>query len=532
MTATIDLDARTTTLDGGAPGSTRDRSVLLETSEPRRRSAWRWAADHWAVIAGVLGVAVLHVMSIGGTRFTADEGTYWSQALSFIQDGRLSPYTYWYDHPPVGWVQLAPFVGLADLVASPWSTIISARVIMALFAAATAAMIYAVGRSLRLSRPAAMLAMLLWGLSPLAAQLSGQFYLDNVGMPWLLASLWLVLNRRRDMFLHLLAGVTFAVAVLTKETYLLALPGLVLALVRSSHRSNRVFSLLGCTLAFVMTGLLYPLLAINRSELLPGKDHVSLLEGIVWQLSSREGSGLMFTPGTDAHATLTGWLTVDPVLPVLGVVACAACLLVRRLQPLGVIAAVMVVVAIRPSGYLPLMYIIGLLPFFALALAGLGDAALSRLRRPAVRAVTAIVLVSAIGVSLAGPWAPDWRTSLQTDQNRVYREALADVAATVPKDAVVITDDVAWNDLVATGRPDDGWSGPIWFPKYELDPIAAEKNGVDGWRDVDYVVSSESLRATLGVSPRLQELVAHTELVEQIGRGERRIEILRVKKDS
>ncbi len=507
------------------------RQRTPETAAPRR-SAARWALAHGHVLAAIAVIAVLHALSLEGTRFTADEGTYYSQALSFITDGRLSPYTYWYDHPPVGWVQLAPFVGLVDLLGNPWSPAVAARAIMVVFAAATAGMIYAVGRSLRLSRGASLVATLLWGLSPLAAQLSGQFYLDNVGTPWLLAALWLALNRRQDMFLHLLAGVAFAVAVLTKETYVLALPGVVLALLRSVHPSNRVFSLAGFALSFVMTGLLYPLLAINRSELLPGEGHVSLLEGIVWQLSSREGSGWMFTPGTDAHVTLTGWLAVDPILLVAGVAACVLTLLSARLRPLGLIAVVMVVVAIRPSGYLPLMFVIGLLPFCALALAGVVDAALARLRIPAVRVLAGVLLVVVAATWLAGPWTPQWRAALTRNHNVAYHEAVDEIARTIPQDSVIVTDDVIWNELVAAGRDDDGWSGPIWFPKYQLDPVAAEKHGIDGWRDVDYVVSSDSLRSTLEGADRMEELMSHTELVERIGSGEHRLEILRVRKDS
>lgn len=535
MSTTIDLGAGTTTVGGERAAGAAVRSTGPDrsgTAEMPRTRAWHRAADHWAVIVAVLGVAALHVLSINGTRFTADEGTYYSQALSFITDGSLSPYTYWYDHPPVGWIQLAPFIGLAKLLLSSWAPAIVGRAIMVVFAAATATLIYAVGRSLRLSRPAALAATLLWGLSPLAAQMSGQLFLDNVGMPWLLASLWLVLNRRRDIFLHLLAGVTLAVAVLTKETYVLALPGIGLALVTSAHRSNRVFSLVGFAFAFTTTCLLYPLLAINRGELLPGKGHVSLWDGIVWQLGSRDGSGLPFTPGTDANMMLGGWLSVDPVLPVVGVLACALSLVVPRLRPVGVVAAVMIVVAVRPSGYLPAMYILGLLPFFALAIAGLLDAAVARLRRPAVRSVLGLVLACSVAASLAGPWLPGWRSALTTDQNVTHRQTVDAVTRTIPPDAAIITDDVLWNDLVAAGRDADGWSGPIWFPKYELDPVGGHKNGVDGWRDVDYVVSTNAMRSTLDDSRPMRELHAHSVVVERIGTGGDRIDIRRVEKDS
>src|SRR3989344_6586487 len=41
-----------------------------------------------------------------------DEGTYMSQAWSLLKFGKLAPYTYWYDHAPLGWVFIAIWVKL------------------------------------------------------------------------------------------------------------------------------------------------------------------------------------------------------------------------------------------------------------------------------------------------------------------------------------------------------------------------------------------------------------------------------------
>ncbi len=52
-------------------------------------------------------MAVVNAIGLytGPIRFD-DEGTYVSQALAVL-DGSLAPYTYWYDHPPLGWILLS-----------------------------------------------------------------------------------------------------------------------------------------------------------------------------------------------------------------------------------------------------------------------------------------------------------------------------------------------------------------------------------------------------------------------------------------
>ncbi len=50
--------------------------------------------------------------------FENDEATYVSQAWSFIHTGKLAPYTYYYDHAPLGWM----FLGLWFLLTGGLTT--------------------------------------------------------------------------------------------------------------------------------------------------------------------------------------------------------------------------------------------------------------------------------------------------------------------------------------------------------------------------------------------------------------------------
>src|SRR5215218_4362036 len=82
----------------------------------RGRSVGDWTSVLVALLSATV-VAVVHArgMYTAPIRFD-DEGTYVSQAQSLLDQGRLAPYTYWYDHPPLGWVLLAGWMGVAGLL--------------------------------------------------------------------------------------------------------------------------------------------------------------------------------------------------------------------------------------------------------------------------------------------------------------------------------------------------------------------------------------------------------------------------------
>ena len=63
-------------------------------------------------------------------RADEDEGTYVAEAWAIICEHQLAPYTYWYDHPPLGWAQLAGYIWLTDGFAR-YSSSIEIRMLLA-----------------------------------------------------------------------------------------------------------------------------------------------------------------------------------------------------------------------------------------------------------------------------------------------------------------------------------------------------------------------------------------------------------------
>ncbi|WP_409469995.1 ArnT family glycosyltransferase [Streptomyces sp. HC307] len=535
------------------PAATGVKVPAQRTAAPRTGSAGRTAPPlrlHSSrpdlILCGVLLVAILVVQGwniADYPTFSDDEGTYLAQAWA-VQEGRgLAHYTYWYDHPPFGWVQIAILTWIPAYFAPESMTVGSMRVMMLLISAVSAVLVYVLGRRLALPRWAAGLGMVLFGLSPLSVVLQREIFLDNIAVMWTLLAFCLAASPSRHLWHHFGAGIAAAAAVLTKETMLLVLPAVMVTMWRHSHRDTRKFALTGAITACALIGISYPLFALLKGELLPGDGHVSLWDGIVYQMS-RPGSGFILEPGTGSHGVLQSWLYYDRVLPLGGLAGALLLLLTwrwsvtaRALAGPALAVAILAGMAMRP-GYLPAMYIIQALPFLALVLAG-GTASVTHLvlhrwrRDGEKRYVTggryalAAVLALAAGAYVVPRWYDGDRTAMTADANAPYRAASTWLATEVedPKGTRVLVDDALWLDLVHEGYQPG--LGVIWFYKADLDP-AVTKTMPRGWRDLDYVVASPTVRRDAVDLPNVRAAMENSTPVAVFGTGEDRIEIRQI----
>jgi len=263
----------------------------------RRVLAWARASrrDLVALAVTIVPLTVLHAW--GMARFPAffdDEGAYVSQAFAVDRLHALAPYTYWYDHPPLGWILLGGWAKLVPVFTSSSFAIGASRTFVLILFVISAGLLYGIARRLSLGPGLSALAVALFGLSPLALDYQRMVLLDNIAVPWLLAAFFLALTPRRRMVAYAGSAVCFALAILTKETFLLFLPALVLAVWSTCARSTRRFATaLFATLLACVAGF-YPLFALLRGEFFEGKHHTSLMDGISFQLT-RKGSGSIFT---------------------------------------------------------------------------------------------------------------------------------------------------------------------------------------------------------------------------------------------
>ncbi|MFD8393832.1 ArnT family glycosyltransferase [Streptomyces sp. NPDC059680] len=500
------------------------------------------------LLCGVLLAAILVVQGWNIADYPTlsdDEGTYLAQAWAVQQGRGLAHYTYWYDHPPLGWIQIALLSRLPAAISPGSMTVGTMRFTMLLVSGVSAVLVYVLGRRLSLPRWAAGLGTALFGLSPLAVVLSREIFLDNIAVMWLLLAFCLAASPSRHLWHHFGAGLAAAAGVLTKETMLVVLPALLVTMWRHSHRDTRKFALTGAVTACALTGFSYPLFALLKGELLPGPGHVSLWDGITYQMS-RPGSGFVLDPNSGSYGVLHSWLYYDRVLPLGGLAGALLLLLTwrwsvtaRALAGPALTVVVLAAVALRPNGYLPAMYVIGALPFLALVLAGgvasVAHAVMTRWRTEGEkryltggRYALAAVLALAAGAYVVPHWYDGDRTAVTADANRPYRQASHWLSTEVadPKDTRVLVDDALWLDLVHAGyRPG---LGAIWFYKADLDPAVA-KTMPHGWRDIDYVVASPTVRRDAKDLPNVRAAIRHSTPVATFGNGPDRIEIRRVR---
>ena len=505
---------------------------LLERLWPHRASL--------AVLLGLLAVAaVVHATGMSrAPQRVDDEGTYVAQAWAVQHWRTLGHYTYWYDHPPLGWLLLAAWTTVTGAFNRAPTAIAAGREFMLALHLVSVALLYGVARRLGLGRPAAAGAVLVFSLSPLALGMHRAVYLDNIATPLVLAAFLLALSPAHRLAAHAAGGLCLGGAVLVKETSLLLVPAVVWQFWQVSDRRTRRYSLILSGSLFVLVGAAYLLYATLRGELLPGPEHVSLVDAVRFQLTGRAGSGSPLDPDSLSRRTLELWFSQDPWLLGAATVLVPAGLAIRRLRPVTAAFAILAAMALRP-GYLPVPLVIGMLPFASLLLAGVADAvwgwsgsrtkAADTTGRGAVRsrALGPILIVACLAVA-AAVIAPHWwqrdRDLMTVDHDRAFRQAEAWMASNVPHRARLLVDDALWVDLVERGYPP---GQVIWFYKLDTDRDIQGRYP-RGWREFDYLISTATLRSFPDNLPQAREAQRRSRVVASFGRGTQRVEIRKV----
>ena len=161
-------------------------------------------------------VGAVHARGMAGfPRWVDDPGTYLSQAWSFQYEQALSPYSYFYDHAPAGWIQLGLWSMLTDGFDRHATAIGFGNECMLIAKVISAALLYVLGRRLGMSRPGSAAVVLLFGLCPLELVYSRWTFLDNLVTPWLLLAFVLACSPRRGIGAATGAALAFGMAALT-----------------------------------------------------------------------------------------------------------------------------------------------------------------------------------------------------------------------------------------------------------------------------------------------------------------------------
>jgi 4-amino-4-deoxy-L-arabinose transferase-like glycosyltransferase len=499
---------------------------------PAGRPGGHWFGRRAAgagLLAGLLAVVGLaNAWNLQGWpgRVNDDEGTYVAEAWAMLYPHHLSHYTYWYDHPPLGWAVIAGWAWLTDGFHRDASAVMVGREVMLLACLASCALLYLLCRRLGFRKVTAAAAVLLFGLSPLAIFYHRMVFLDNLATMWLLAALAIAASPRRSLDAAFWSAVCFAAAVLSKETAAVLAPVVLWLLWQHTGQRTRRWNISVFAVAFSLLVLMYPLFAALRGELFPGRGHVSLTWALWWQFFARPSSGSLLDRHSGASGLAHFWLSIDPWLLLSGVALIPAAFFIRRLRPFSCALLLQVAVLIK-GGYLPYAYVTAMLPFTAVLIAGVADTwwkpvALGRhskargmLPVTASYAGRGTVLLAALAFAVVV--APQWGTAL-SQQARVRgdassRAATAWILRNVPQRDVVVVDDYMWPDLRLHGMR------PLWLWKVNTDPQVTREVLPHGYKSIDYIVLGPLGQSTLDLLPTLKAARAHSKIVRTFGDG-------------
>jgi Dolichyl-phosphate-mannose-protein mannosyltransferase len=496
--------------------------------------------DRW-----LIGASALLALVVSGPNlfryptYAEGEGIYAMQAWAILH-GDITPYPYWYDHPFLGWLQIAPFLPFGHWIAPGAGPVAAARLAALAALAVDAALIFVIARRLGLRRCAAALGVALFVFSPLVQTDGRRIFLDNMATPWVLAAFACAVPRTPWDGKRYATGICLAIAVLTKETALLLGPAVLVAVLTGANPGRRWQAVRTSLFAFLGVVALYPLCAMLRGQLLPGPGKASLVKAVRWQLVSRSGSGSVWDPESSRHRLALLWLAHDRLLLAGGLAAAVTVLSMPRLRAVGAAVLLPTLWVLRPGGYLPSMFEVALLPFLALSLAAAADAGARLATRTAhwLRPAAAPATAGLLGlVMLAGtlPGQHRLHTSdvyVPRDVNLLSRQAVLWVDANLPPDALVLVDDMCWVELAALGRSDP-WRQTLWMYEPDTNPGAVRRLP-DGWRDIGWVLSTRTLRGELNAQVKLtnaRRALYHSTLVVTFGAGRDRIELRRVDPD-
>jgi hypothetical protein len=504
-----------------------DNDIVVRLPLRRRLRSWAYLHARSLLLLGAVlaGVAVLHgvgMLHSPGIDVNDDEGTYVSEAWAVGAKQQLSHYTYWYDHPPLGWLQIAAYAAATGAWSrAPFSVAVGREFMLVVNLAACAAL-FVLARRLGLGRPAAAVAIVLFAASPLSVDFHRMVWLDNVSVAWLTAAFACAASRRRSLASGIAAGTCLAVAVLTKETAALLAPFVLWVLWQHSEARTRPYRVVAFSTVAAALTVFYPLYAAVKNELLEGPGHVSLIWAVRWQLLLRKPNGSLLEAGSGARANVENWLRLDPWLLLLGLAAAVIALTVRRLRPFGLAVLLQAAMTLR-SGYLPWGHVVAVLPFAALLVAALLDGLMraARTRGPALRAAW-LTPALAILALLAASWWPADAARMRRDSEVGVPAAVAWVRNNIRQDEHIVVDDNVWLDLVQAGYSMEPPNpSVVWVYKLGLDPAFRLQR-------VDYIVYAMNPIYAARDVPQVVSIFRDSYVVATFGSGENQVTVRKV----
>jgi 4-amino-4-deoxy-L-arabinose transferase-like glycosyltransferase len=452
------------------------------------------------VTLGLLAAFAAHAFNVFYfPHFELDEGTYMASAWAIIH-GLITPYPYGYGHPPLGWIQIAAWIQLTGGFFTFGNAIDSGRILMLFYASGCSLLVYLLIRRFEGSRSAALLALVLFSLSPISIIYQRQVFLDNIGTFWLLLALYLIVVSESRLLYIVGAAICFGISMLSKEIFVLFIPGMIYAVWLHTTRFQRKFSLVAFTYTIIAIGSSFVLMAVLKGELFPAgmfpwdqHPHLSLLDTFFQQAQRSQSEGSF-------AVSWAAWTASDSLLMAFSIVATLFNLIVgwwKRRQLLLALLAISFWALLVRGGVIFPFYIIPLLPLVAFN----ATAAISTMlmwvgkltRLDVIRVVLLFAVIIAIvfyDVKQAGGYSNQKPAVAQT-------EALLWISNHIPRRSVLVINSYFYTDLHETGGAGVG-HGTIYPYAHIYWNVAYDPelhNGLlkNDWRRIDYIVTDPDM---------------------------------------
>ncbi len=487
--------------------------------------------------------------------YITDEGIYVQQAWAVLREGALSPYTYFYDHAPAGWLAMAAWANILPGQFQAFGNEINTiRVLMLIAHVISTGLLFAIVRKFSGSAVGAFFACFLFNFSPLAVYYQRQVLLDNLMVVWLLLAVYLVARANDRVVTAMSAGFAFGLALVTKENAIFFAPA-VAYLVHgyAAGRRNRRFVLSFWWFTAIVPVGMYVVFAQLKKELFPSglsfdldtqpANHVSLLYTIWWQLNRSGPTGRNLF-----HSLMENtWLPRDPYLLIVGSMTVVGVLWLwwrdREARRGYLVAALMAVgygfYMTRGSVLLD-FYIVPMIPVLALNAGLLYGTAMKNVPKTFRTTVTAGIVI--VALVLPGGYFVVRNTEGNLKPHDLYElsvtplqeQQIAWVRANIPTGSRMIIDDDIWTAL-HDRKP--------YFPrahshfKAASDPDVRDKLFRSNWRNIDYVVMSNKMREAMNRNNAggqeqwiLDAIDQHGQKVWSLDRGDIHLAIYRIEK--
>ena len=490
-----------------------------------------------------------------------DEGTYLSQAWAVVHLGRLAYYTYWYDHAPAGWIQLAGWLALTGGFRTFGSAMNSGRVFMLVLQLGSTFVLYRIARIISKSWAIATIVTLLFALSPYGLYYHRRILLDNIMTFWMLLSILFLLAKQVSLKNVWLSAISLAVSILSKEVAAFVIPALAYFVWIRTDRSHRAIAFTSWVILIIAILSIYPLMAILKGELFPtgtflggSNPHVSLIGSVSYQGSRGSDAGL-FSLHSFFWSNLIPWIQSDPLLVIGGSLSAFILLFFTKKQPLIAIPGLVTLslwAFLARGGVLLGFYLIPLIPLMALNIGLIlgmlvqpvkkclisflkTKGSFNHLIQPTLALFCIIILLLVVpppstGTGYGAPNLGDkqdpliyWNGAQADDQVA----AINWVEQHLSTNSRIIIDMYMWPELHT-----HGYKYVHYYWKLDEDP--AIRNGVfhNNWKNIDYIITTPQMLSDMKATDMtiLEEPISHSKVIAQFNKGSWPVYILEVKK--